>query len=206
MFLLVVLASIVAVVSTSAEDVKLTTIIPDQSSVRGVRGAIGRTYKTATEANMGDDNFFIEGYLCVGNNNPQVDSAHPSPSTGNINANDIYLRKIGAWASAGANGLPSTGIYMKVGTQSYVATAVTTTFYLYCNNPATEMAIAGGVYRNYEWDDVTPTEGSAPVTNASGQFIDSSGTVFDHPVGFKHSVYRSHSATYWITCVKLTDH
>lgn len=47
------------------EEIKITTIVPSQAAgtVRGVRGAIGSTYKDKTDLEIGSNNFFVEGIV-----------------------------------------------------------------------------------------------------------------------------------------------
>ena len=56
--------------SVSAEEIRLSTIVPDQTIVRGKDGAIGNNYRSKTDADVPDGNLIVEGNVGIGTTTP----------------------------------------------------------------------------------------------------------------------------------------
>lgn len=88
--LIIVIAAIISVMGL-AEEMRITTISPSQSTIRTVRGAFGTTYRNRTDAEIGDNNFIVEGNVGVGEDDVKTLTTG-GVNTGNLNVNDIWLR------------------------------------------------------------------------------------------------------------------
>ena len=81
---LVVVMLILATTLAFAEEIKLSTIVPDQQLVRGKDGAIGTSYQSKTDADVPDGNLIVEGNVGIGTTNPGANLEINGPASGAI--------------------------------------------------------------------------------------------------------------------------
>ncbi|OGW95299.1 MAG: hypothetical protein A3I73_02075 [Omnitrophica bacterium RIFCSPLOWO2_02_FULL_45_16] len=73
LMLLLILLSIVIAAPVSAEEIRLTTIVPDQTIERAKKGAIGETYSnpaTIPDGSIPTSGLLVEGNVGIGTTNP----------------------------------------------------------------------------------------------------------------------------------------
>ena len=54
---------VTATILPAQEEIKITTIVPSQTTVRGNRGAIGSTYQDMSDAAIGNNNLVVQGIV-----------------------------------------------------------------------------------------------------------------------------------------------
>ncbi|MDP3730772.1 MAG: hypothetical protein Q8R14_04540 [Candidatus Omnitrophota bacterium] len=117
-FLPIILMSIAVAAAVSADEVTLTTILPDpsQTVLQGKKGAVGATYSSSTtlpDASIPASSLLVEGNIGVGATSPlytpKTDASHNSG--GNIDANDVWIRTANTWASTAS----ASKIYSAIG-------------------------------------------------------------------------------------------
>ena len=70
LILLIVLLSIAVTTSISAEEIRLTTIVPDQTVMKAKRGAIGETYSAIADGSIPTSALLVEGNVGIGTKIP----------------------------------------------------------------------------------------------------------------------------------------
>ena len=102
-----------------AEEIRLSTIVPDQTVLRSKKGAIGNTYcmpasvptSLLTDPPASDVDLLVEGNVGIGTMSPHLPAPGPggTPATGNLDVNDVYLRSASKWASEGGGPWATNG-------------------------------------------------------------------------------------------------
>jgi hypothetical protein len=117
---LAILVPVFVVHAQPREEIRLTTIIPDQQVLRVKKGIISTTnYRQADfpDGNIPASCLFVEGNVGIGTTNPKVPA--PNSQIGNLDVNDIYLRSTGKWMSQ--SGSAGYGAQNTNGTQTSLA-------------------------------------------------------------------------------------
>ena len=103
--LIAVIVCVSAVPVQAREEIKLTTIVPDQTVVLAKKGVVGTNYLAtflASPTTLSDNDLYVQGKIGIGTTTPQTPA--PNALSGNMDVNDIYLRSVGGWVSAAVGG------------------------------------------------------------------------------------------------------
>ena len=189
--LVIILAPALSVVAE--EVITLTTVMPGQDTLRVKRGAVGLTYKSLTDAQIGNSNLLIEGNVGIGMTGPNstLDILSETARTGShATSLGLYVTANSSPAAGGVefrhyNGTQGIGF----GYNTIYATGSNTNQNLILQSRGTSpLTLNASVGGNVGIGTASPGYKLEVVANTSAW-----GTRFSNSAGTNNYVYMNHS-------------